>query len=209
MTTTTPTLSEISAMLLHDHELRKAELQRVMAEYPILTQNGFAWYLHSKNERHNELPANPEEAQAYKEARNQLAHQALSDDQCLGVTQSSPLGCKSSSHYGEILLALKYLTYCQHSIARTGSSYAVKHRAETLDHPHYVSNGAMIAAAAMASVKIYQKIIYGKPQMNAEMYINEPRICGARGVKSGTGCRKNLIPAGTKKRICDQCRNAL
>ena len=95
MTTTTPTLSEISAMLLHDPELRKAELQRVMAEYLILTQNGFAWYLHSKNERHNELPANPEEAQAYKEARNQLAHQALSDDQCLGVTQSSPLGCKS------------------------------------------------------------------------------------------------------------------
>ena len=128
-------------------------------------------------------PGTPEEAQAYKEARNQLAHQALSEDQCLGVTQSSPLGCKSPSHYGEILLALKYLTYCQYSIARTDSSYAVRHRAETLDHPHYVSNGAMIAAAAMASVKIYQKVIYGKYLMNAEMYINEPRICGARGVK--------------------------
>ena len=207
MTTTLSTLSERSLALLQDPALRKKELERAMAQYPTLTQSGFAWHLHSKNQVRFDLPTKPEEILFYNQARHQLAHQGLTEDQCLGLTNSHPLGCQSPRHQGEIILALKYLTHCQYSNDRNDTSYAIKHRAERLEHPYYVSNGAMILAAAMTDARIEHQAQCPNYNTNTQIHIIEPKMCGTPGVEPRAGCQKTHIPPGNKNRVCDECRN--
>ena len=50
--------------------------------------------------------------------------------------------------------------------------------------------------------------IQGRPGANAYLWIMEPKLCGISGVDRGNGCREAMIPAGNRKRLCDECRQA-
>ena len=102
-----------------------------------------------------------------------------------------------------------YPEHCRRSSVRQAHSYGLKHRAEHIGPPPYhISNGAMIAAAGMACCRIQQQETHGRPEMNDYLYLTEPSLCGDKGTKRGNRCRKNLIPAGSRNRLCDDCRQA-
>ena len=180
----TQELSERSRLLLRDPELRQAGLQRVMDEYPALTPMGFAWRTQTRSIRKGR--PSPDEVDQYLGQRTQLLNQVLTQEETGLDVQ----------HQGEIPLALFYLTQCEHSTSRISQSYSIKHRAERIGRPHYISNGAMIAAACMAGAQVVQEETGGIPGVNARLYILEPRRCR---------CRRTLLPAGIRNRSCSNC----
>ena len=180
-------LSERSRELLADPPRFRDELERVMEEHPTLTRHGLGWM--NPEERaakyRHDLPGNSRERTAYRRQRAELA------------------GC------GNIIHALRYLALCRNSRVRQAHSQGMKHRAEGMAGPsHHVPNGAMIAATAMAGGRVVQQEGNGSPGVNADLYISEPRRCGEGGVRPDNGCRMNWIPAGSRFRLCEECRAA-
>ena len=197
MTHSTVTMHTQANSLLADPKFRREELMRVMAEHPMLTLHGLGW--RAADGYRYQLPTVPALMAVYQEQRDALLHTVLTTEECMYATAGSHVGEGMHTHRGEIPLALTYLTYCQHGkLARQGS-YGMKHRAEAIEPAGYVSNGAMIAAVGMVGGKIANM-----NDINARLGVIEPRRCGERGTRYG-GCGV-LLPAGTKKRLCDECR---
>ena len=199
-------LAERSVKLLDSLEMRRQELERVMTQHPTLTCSGLAWFTDTDSKGRHDLPDTPEEQEAYREQRNTLIHEVMTKEECTAMLGPNHEGYNGVKHYGEIPLALRYLTLCQHSQVQQAYSYSVKHRAEKIGNPHYVSNGSMIAVTLMAGGRMVQEEIYGRPGMNAYLWITEPKLCGSRGVRHDSGCQDAMIPAGNRNRLCDDCR---
>ena len=201
-------LAEQSRKLLEDLELRRSELERVMTEHPTLTHSGLTWRTSMGRDRQirNDLPATPEEQESYREQRNELIHEVMTKEECEAAQGPNHEGYSGAEHCGEIPLALRYLALCQHSRGRQAYSYGLKHQAEKLGSPYYVSNGSMIATTLMAGGKMVQQEIDGKPAANAYLLIMEPKLCGISGVVRDNGCQEVMIPAGNRNRLCDDCR---
>ena len=207
MTTDTGNLPETSMALLQDPGLRRQELDRVMSEHPILTHAGLGWVMltgartGSSYRVFHRLPENDREQKAYRWERDLLVNEVMTPEERRALEGWRTPWRKA--HLGEIPLALRYLAACQHSDRREAHSGDVRLRAEVLTpgkqgqeraHPS-ISNGAMIAAALMAGVRVVPQDNGKGPGINAQLRVAEPRKCS-----------RELVPAGSRKRVCHRCR---
>ena len=197
-------LAERCAALLEDPGLRRRELDRVMAQHPILTHAGLGWVRVTaitprvRYQVFHRLPENDHrEQEAYREMRELLLHGAMTPEECW---QQEREGCRESVHQGEVPLALRYLGLCQHAARSPVPSAEVKRRAQGMLHPRrHCSNGSVIAAALMAGVRVVRQDAGGQPGITAHLHITQPRGC------SRENCG-GIIPPGSRKRLCDSCR---
>ena len=197
------TLAERSITLLADANLRRAEFERVMLWRQTLTPTGLGWKSPTDERNRYQLPISDEERRTYSSQRENLAHQLLTDQECQDSQQQE---CPSDEHHGQISLALEYLTYCRSSETGKTQSDQAKIRAQKIGSPNFISNGAMITAALMVNARVTQVQKSRVLEQNAHLHINEPRLCGSARSEQTKGCWKNLIPAGSRKRLCDRCR---
>ena len=204
------TLAERSFALLQDPGLRRSEFERVMLWRRTLTPTGLGWKNPTDGRNRYQLPISEEEKRSYQNQRENLAHQLLTDQECQDSKQqdSKQQECPWDEHHGQISLALEYLTYCQSSETGKTQSDQAKIRAQKIGPPNFISNGAMITAALMVNARA-TKVQKGRVlEQNAHLYVKEPRLCGTARSEQTKGCWKNLIPAGSRKQLCDQCRGA-
>ena len=209
MTTDAGNQPETSMALLQDPGLRRQELDRVMSEHPILTHAGLGWVMltgagtGSSYRVFHRLPENDREQKAYGWERDLLVSEVMTPEERRALEDWKARG--RNSPLGEIPLALRYLDARQHSDRREAHSGDVRRGAEVLTpgnqgrtHPS-ISNGAMIAAALMARVRVVPQDNGEGPGINARLRVAEPRKC------SREECRE-LVPAGSRERICHRCR---
>ena len=227
MNTQNDQMAAAALRLLEDPVQRVLELKRVMAAHPTLTQTGLVWHLpggqaSSNREYRHRMPEGDVELEEYERQRDELRHESLTLEECIlangpepgsprAAAQSTPgslgvrRGCARHhgiEHQGQIPLALFYLTHCLESPTGNADSYKVKHRAEKMGPPYYVSNGAMIAAAGMAGVRVVQAEVEGRPIKDADLYVKEPGRCLRT---NGHGQCGRLLPVTSSSRVCGDC----